>query len=340
MIKDVSYKLVDKAEGVDLEKELTFSNQFKEIFSFDFLKFIFSFNKRPEQMEVRDFLLNRYVSKRSFFRRIKTPLTLIGFSLVFLMITLAVHAPWISRFPRSMLIRNFQPDIYHEPSSRYWFGSMNYGYDVFGRMIWGARTSLTVGLLSIFVSVVFGVIIGTVVAYQGGIIDSIVMRMVDVIMAFPSLILVILIVSTIGQQNIQSILLTYGVLGIPGYARFMRGSVLQEKNRIYVEAAKVAGASPARIMFRHVLPNAITPVLIAVTSRLGTITLSLAGLSYIGYGAENMIEWGRDVSGNRNRLRTEWWSAFFPGFAIMITVLGFILLGDGLRDAFDPRAKV
>lgn len=340
MIRDISYKIVDRADGVDLEKELSFENQFKEIFSLEFLKYLFTFNKQPERMEIRDFLLNRYVSKRSFFRRIKTPLTLMGFTLVFTMITWAVHGPWISRFPRAMLIQNFQPDIYHEPTSRYWLGTMNYGYDVFGRMIWGARTSLTIGLLSIFVSVVFGVIIGTVVAYQGGIVDSIVMRLVDVIMAFPSLILVILVVSTIGRQNIQSILLTYGVLGIPGYARFMRGSVLQEKNKIYVEAAKVAGASPARIMFRHVLPNAITPVLIAVTSRLGTITLSLAGLSYIGYGAENMIEWGADVSSNRNRLRTEWWSAFFPGFAIMITVLGFILLGDGFRDAFDPRSKV
>ena len=166
------------------------------------------------------------------------------------------------------------------------------------------------------------------------------MRIVDVIIAFPSLILVILVVSTIGARDIQSILLTYGVLSIPGYARFMRGSVLQEKNRIYVEAAKVAGASPGRIMFRHVLPNAFTPILISVTSRIGTITLSLAGLSYIGYGAEDQIEWGHDVNFNRGKLLYAWWSAIFPGLAIMLTVLGFILLGDGLRDAFDPRSKV
>ena len=338
---EISYKIVDQAEGVDLEKELSFSNQFSELFSGAFFKYLFSFDGSvPETLVVRDFLLNRHVSKRSFYRRIKNPLTLLGFAIVFGMITWAVHCDWLATIDRFYLNDNLQPNPWTDPDQWHWLGKMHYGYDVFGRMIWGARTSLTVGLLSIFVSVVFGVVTGTIVAYQGGIIDSVVMRIVDVIMAFPSLILVILVVNTIGTQNIQSILLTYGVLGIPGYARFMRGSVLQEKTRIYVQAAKVAGASPARIMFRHVLPNAITPVLIAVTSRIGTITLSLAGLAYIGYGADDMIEWGADVSANRSRLRANWYAAFFPGFAIMITVLGFILLGDGLRDAFDPRSKV
>ncbi len=337
--RELSYKIVDQAEGVDLEKELSFKNQFSEIISMNFLQFMFRADKLPEQFDVRDFLLNRNRSKRSFFRRLKNPLTLLGLFIIFTMITWAVHAPWLSHYTQAELMRT-HPNLWGEPTAKHWFGTMQYGQDVFGRMIWGARVSLTIGLLSIFVGVTLGVVIGTIVAYQGGIVDSIVMRLVDIIMAFPSLILVILVVSTIGQRDIQSILLTYGVLSIPGYARFMRGSVLQEKTRIYVEAAKVAGASPGRIMFRHVLPNAFTPILISVTSRIGTITLSLAGLSYIGYGTEGEIEWGYDVNYNRGKLMYAWWSAIFPGLAIMVTVLGFILLGDGLRDAFDPRSKV
>ncbi len=338
-LKVLDYRIVDKADGVNLEKELSFGNQFSELFSPNFLQYMFKSNKLSEKFDVRDFLLNRNRSKRSFFRRLKNPLTLIGILIILSMITWAVLAPWISPYTQAELQRTHS-NLWGAPTAKHWFGTMQYGQDVFGRMIWGARVSLTVGLLSIFVGVSLGVVIGTIVAYQGGVVDSIVMRLVDIIMAFPSLILVILVVSTIGQRDIQSILLTYGVLAIPGYARFMRGSVLQEKTRIYVEAAKVAGASPGRIMFRHVLPNAFTPILISVTSRIGTITLSLAGLAYIGYGTEGEIEWGFDVNENRGKLLYAWWSTVFPGLAIMLTVLGFIILGDGLRDAFDPRSKV
>ena len=260
--------------------------------------------------------------------------------IILTLITWAVHAPWISPYSKETLMDiDMAHDDFRPPSPEHWFGTLLYGQDAFGRFIWGARVSLSVGLIAIAIGVTAGTVLGTVVAYQGGLVDGIVMRLVDVVMAFPNLILIVLVVESIGDRNIQTILLTLGILSIPGYARLMRGSVLQEKNKIYVEAAKVSGASSARIMFRHVLPNAFTPILISLTFRIGAITLTLAGLAYLGYGARNQIEWGNDVNLGQAKLLVAPWAALWPGVAVMLAVLGFMLFGDGLRDALDPRSK-
>lgn len=277
-ITNISYKEVDEAEKIDLDEALSFKFQMKELLKPRYLGYLFKLGTIDQDLKLRNFKLNKTKSKRNFFRRIKNPLTIIGIFIIFVLITWAVHGDWISPWSFNSLksLDMTIADDYEAPTRAHWFGTMLYGQDVFGRFIWGSRASLTIGLAAISIGVVFGVILGTIVAYQGGIVDAIVMRIVDIIMAFPTLILIILVVESIGEKNIQTILLTMGILSIPGYARLMRGSVLQEKNKIYVEAAKVSGASSARIMFRHVLPNAFTPILIAITFRIGTMTLSLA----------------------------------------------------------------
>jgi ABC-type dipeptide/oligopeptide/nickel transport system permease subunit len=339
-IATLSFDKIEKAEKIDLDEELKFKSQIKRVLSGRTLSYLFRIGNNDEHLELLDFKLNRTSSKRNLFRRLKNPLTIIGIVIILMLITWATHAPWISPFTKETLQDlDMAHDDFRPPSPIHWFGTMTFGQDTFGRLIWGARVSLSIGLIAISIGTISGVIIGTIVAYQGGILDGIVMRIVDVIMAFPNLILIVLVVESIGDRDIQTILLTLGVLSIPGYARLMRGAVLQEKNKIYVEAAKVSGASSARVMFRHVLPNAFTPILISLTFRIGTITLTLAGLAFLGYGARNEIEWGWDVNRGQTKLLIAPWAALWPGVAIMLAVLGFMLFGDGLRDALDPRSK-
>lgn len=347
MAVELTYKEIDEAVKLDLEEELSFKKQIKEVFSLKFLRILFSLNtsKVDDSIKLRSFKMNKTKSKRSFLRRIRNPLTILGFLIIIFIATWGVHAPWISYELEHDLDRViFSRPAYIKPNEYFWMGTTYYSRDVFGRLIFGTRVSMTIGLTSIIIGVVFGVMLGTLVAYQGGIVDSIVMRLVDVIMAFPGLILVILVVNSgivpsDKGQTIQTILTVYGILSIPGYARLMRGTVLQEKTRIYVEAAKVSGASSFRVMFRHVLPNAITPILISVSFSVGSMCLSLAGLSFIGYGVEDEIEWGSDLRTANSHLQQDPHAAIWPGVGIMLSVLGFMLFGDGIRDALDPRSK-
>jgi peptide/nickel transport system permease protein len=177
-----------------------------------------------------------------------------------------------------------------------------------------------------------------IAGFYGGWIDSIIMRIMDIFLAFPGLILAMVFIAIWGQ-HIEYIMLAYGIIGIPGYSRLIRGSVIQSRELPYVEAAKVAGANNWRVMFRHVLPNCIQPIIIGVTFDVGGIILSLAGLSFLGFSDPQLIEWGNDIAEARGHLYIAPWGAFWPGMMILITVLGFMLLGDGLRDALDPRLK-
>jgi ABC-type dipeptide/oligopeptide/nickel transport system permease subunit len=180
--------------------------------------------------------------------------------------------------------------------------------------------------------------VGVIAAYYGGWIDSIIMRIIDIFLAFPGLILAMVFIAIWGQR-MEYIMLAYGILGIPYYSRLIRGSVLQARSLPYVEAARVAGAGNWRIMFRHILPNCIQPIIISFTFDVGGIILSLAGLAFLGYSDLNMIEWGRDIDIARGHIVIAPWASLFPGLMILITVLGFMLVGDGLRDALDPRLR-
>ena len=209
--------------------------------------------------------------------------------------------------------------------------------DLFSRVIFGSRVSLVVGFTSVIFSIVVGTLFGLVSGYAGGWVDNAIMRCMDVLLAFPSLLLAIAIVTVLGR-GLENALLAISIVSIPVYARLARASVLSVKEYEYVMANRALGATPYRILFVHIFPNALTPLIVQGTLGIGTAVLDAAALSFISLGAQPpMAEWGAMLSEARNQLFTAPHMVFFPGFAIMLTVLGFNLLGDGLRDALDPR---
>jgi peptide/nickel transport system permease protein len=310
-----------------------------EVFSWFFnnLKFLLVPGSRIEELTQKELEYERIRSKRKFIRRFKSTLTIIGIALIFIIVSFAVLAPWIA--PGDFDYANaVLSGAWNAPSTRFPLGQTKFGRDVLTRLIWGARSSLTIALPAISFSVLFGVMIGIISAYFGGWIDSIIMRIMDIFLAFPGLILAMVFIAIWGQE-IQYILLAWGILGIPYYSRLIRGNVLQARKLPYIEAAKVSGAGDWRIMFKHIMPNVIQPIIISFTFDIGGIILSLAGLAFLGFSDPTMIEWGNDISEARVHLYDAPWASLWPGFIILITVLGFMLVGDGLRDALDPKLK-
>ncbi len=209
--------------------------------------------------------------------------------------------------------------------------------DVFSRVVFGSRVSLMVGVTSVSFSILIGTLLGLVSGYAGGWVDNVIMRLMDVLLAFPSLLLAIAIVTVLGP-GLQNALLAIAIVAIPAYARLARASVLAVKEYEYVTANRSLGATPLRILFVHIFPNSITPLIVQGTLGIGTAVLDAAALSFLGLGAQPPTpEWGAMLSEARNSIFTAPHIVFFPGFAIMLTVLGFNLLGDGMRDALDPR---
>lgn len=301
------------------------------------LKFLFIPGYRLEELTIREQEYEKTISKRKFIRRLKSVLTIIGIAIVFMIVTFAVFAPWISPYDFDFA-DGVHPGSWDPPSPANLLGQTNFGRDILARMIWGARSSLTIALPAISLSVSVGVIFGIIAAYFGGWIDSIIMRISDIFFAFPGLIFAIVLVGILGRR-MEYIILAYGILGIPYYSRLIRASVLQAKELPYVEAARVSGAKNWRIMFRHIMPNCIQPIIISFTFDIGGVILSFAGLAFLGYSDPHLIEWGRDIDIGRGHLVNAPWASLWPGLMIILTVLGFMLIGDGLRDALDPRLR-
>ncbi len=301
------------------------------------IKFLLIPGSRIDELTLREIEYEKSISKRKFIRRLKSFLTIFGISIVFIIVTLAVFPEWISPYTYEVANGLWEP-WWGDPSPSHPLGTTHFGRDVLARAIFGARSSLTIALPAISFSVISGVMIGVIAAYYGGWIDSIIMRVVDIFLAFPGLILAMVFIAIWGQK-MEFIMLAYGIIGIPYYARLIRGSVLQARALPYVEAARVAGAGNWRIMFKHILPNCIQPIIISFTFDIGGIILSLAGLAFLGYSDLSMIEWGRDINMARGYLIPAPWASLWPGLMILFTVLGFMLVGDGLRDALDPRLR-
>jgi len=326
----------------EIEEETKFeekNNIVKEVFSWIFknIKFLLIPASRLEELSIKQIEYEKKTSKRKFIRRMKSTLTIFGILIIFFIVTLAVFAPWFSPYPLSDLV-GVSPGAYDPPSPNHLLGQGRLGRDILGRIIYGARASLTIALPAICFSLVFGVIFGVIAGFYGGWPDSIIMRIMDIFLAFPGLILAMVFIAIWGQ-HMEFIMLAYGIIGIPYYSRLIRSSVVQARELPYVEAAKVAGAGNWRIMFKHILPNCIQPIIISFTFDIGGIILSLAGLAFLGFSDPQLIEWGNDIADARLHLYEAPWGAFWPGMMILLAVLGFMLLGDGLRDALDPRLR-
>lgn len=258
---------------------------------------------------------------------------LIGFALLMVAI---LFAPVLA--PTNPTLMDYD-HILEPPSAQHPFGTDDLGRDIFSRVLWGGGESMRVALLAVAVAAVGGVIVGLVSGYMGGAVDTVIMRSTDVLLAFPSILLVLSIVAALGP-NLGTVLIALGASAIPGMARFVRGLVLAARNYEYVTAARVLGASDAYIMFTQILPNIMAPLIVYSTLGLGGAIMITAGLSYIGLGAQPPSpEWGAMLNYGRAYLRNAWWMSVFPGLAIFAAVFFVNLLGDGLRDALDPKLK-
>ncbi len=230
-------------------------------------------------------------------------------------------------------------DNYAAPSSEHFFGTDELGRDVFSRTIYGAQTDLPLTFLTVFFAAVAGVAVGTIAAFWGGFTDTILMRSVDILLAFPVFLLGLVLVAFLGP-SIQNVVFALAITRFPRYARLIRGLVLSIKEREYVEAARVVGAPNMTIITRHILPNSIAPIIIFASLDVGTTITALAGLSFLGVGIQPPTpDWGLMLTSARSNLVRAPWTAIFPGAAISLSTIGFNFLGDGLRDAFDPRLR-
>jgi len=247
---------------------------------------------------------------------------------------MALGAPWLS--PRDP-IRTAARDALQPPGPRFVLGSDQFGRDVASRVLHGARVSLTVGLISVSIAVALGAPLGLVSGYYGGRLDGLIMRVMDVLLAFPGILLALAIVSVL-TPGLTNVMIAVGLSAVPTYARLVRASVLSARENLYVEAARALGGRDLGILARYILPNVVAPLIVTATLGLGTAILSAAALGFLGLGSQPpQPEWGRMLSEGRDYLREAWWISTFPGLGIMLTVLGMNLLGDGLRDVLDPR---
>jgi len=266
----------------------------------------------------------------------KNPSAIIGFVVAVFLVLIAIFAPLIAPYPydKQDLMNSRKP-----PSPQHIFGTDELGRDVFSRVIWGSRFSLTVGVLAVLLGSGVGVIFGALAGYFGGLIDDLVMRLMDILQSIPDILLAITISVALGPGFFNT-LLALSVGGIPMACRLMRAGILGIRKQEYLEAATAINASTLRIIIRHVLPNAFAPVLVSATMMIGHIILGAAMLSFIGLGVQPPTpEWGSMIAGGRSLIRSCPWMVTFPGIFIMLAVLALNMFGDGLRDALDPKLK-
>ncbi|ARF16911.1 ABC transporter permease [Sporosarcina sp. P3] len=266
----------------------------------------------------------------------KSKVAVVGAVIVIGFILLALFGPLVTKegINEQLMTDRLQP-----PSSEYWFGTDDFGRDIFSRIIHGARISLSVGFFSVVGSIVVGSFLGIIAGYYGRWIDTIISRIFDIMLAFPSILLAIAIVSVLGP-SLRNALIAIAIINVPNFGRLIRSKVLSIKEDEYITAAKAIGMKDFRILFSHILPNSMAPVIVQGTLAIATAILEAAALGFLGLGAEAPYpEWGKMLADSKDYLQNAPWTMIFPGLAIMLTVLGFNLMGDGLRDALDPKMK-
>lgn len=285
--------------------------------------------KTEHEAMLDDFKYSLHLLRRS-------PLSMVGLILISTFLFIAVFAPFLTKYDP---IEQDLPNRLQPPNRENPFGRDQLGRDILSRVIYGSRISLRIGITVIAIAATTGTVLGVVAGYLGGRIDEIVMRITDMFLAFPSLILAMAISAALGR-SLENTVVAIGMVAWPRYARLARGQTLSVKEEQFIEAVRSLGASRKRIIFSHVLPQCLPPIIVQATLNMGGIILTAAGLGFIGFGAQPPTpEWGIMISDGRNFIMREWWVSTFPGLAMLFAVLGFNLLGDGLRDVLDPRLR-
>jgi peptide/nickel transport system permease protein len=266
----------------------------------------------------------------------KNRLALVGGAIVFVLALMAVGAPLVSPHdPHKVDIKR----ILEPPSARHWLGTDQVGRDVLSRMLYGARVSLAVGFVSVGIATAIGIALGAAAGYHGGVVDAAVMRLVDLMLVFPRFFLLLAVLAFL-KPSIWTIMAVIGVTGWMGVARLVRAEFLALKEREFVIWSQSIGASALRIIWRHILPNAMAPVLVAMTLGIPAAILTESGLSFLGLGVRPpYATWGNILNDGKEVIELAWWLSVYPGLAILVTVLSYNLLGEGIRDALDPRLR-
>jgi peptide/nickel transport system permease protein len=278
----------------------------------------------------------RRVAALAWRRAVRSTNLVVGAAILIVVIGSAVFAQQIA--PHSPIDQAFSDQL-RSPSPVHWFGTDEFGRDIFSRVIYGARIALVIGTLADGIAVMLGVLLGVVAGYFGGRADAAIMRSVDVMLAFPYLLLAMIVVAILGP-SLTNAMIAIGIVYTPQFARLVRGAVLAIREQEFVEAAGAVGAGAVRILGRHVLPNVLSPIIVLATLTVGFTIVETAGLSFLGLGATPPTpEWGSMLATGRSFMLTAPWIATFPGLAILVTVVGFNLVGDGLRDLLDPRLR-
>jgi len=261
-------------------------------------------------------------------------LTVVGLFITISLVVLALAAPLIASHDPAQI--NIEEALL-SPSGRHLFGTDGLGRDIFSRIVYGSRISLFVGLIAVGIALIIGVIIGAVSGYYGGRVDNFIMRFVDMMLCFPTFFLMLSVIAVL-EPNIVNIMIIIGITGWMGIARLVRAEMLSLKEREFILAARAMGASDLRIITRHLIPNAIEPVLVSAVLGMASAILTESGLSFLGLGVQPPTpSWGNILMEGKGVLGVAWWNMLFPGIFILITVLGYNLLGEGLRDFFDKR---
>lgn len=277
--------------------------------------------------------------RRAAYRFGRSALSMTGLAIVLLLAVLAVFGPWLAPYPEHIAGGVSTAARFGPPSAQHWFGTNEMGQDVLSLVLGGARVSVLAGLAVVLLGALVGTVVGAVAGYAGGWTDEILMRLTDLKLTIPGLILAMAVAAALGP-GIVNMVFAIALSWWPGYARLVRGEVMSRKQDLYVTAARAVGAGPARIVFRHILPNVMTPVIVKMSLDMGFAILTVASLGLIGIGVKPPTpEWGSLLSVARSYMPDFWWTAIFPGLAILLAVFGFNVLGDGLRDVFDPRSR-
>jgi len=282
---------------------------------------------RFKQLRLSFYLLNRNL------------LTRIALIVVMLLIVLAVVSPLVVPYPKHIEEETNPAEKLLPPSSRYFFGTDELGRDIFSRVLYGTRISLQTALIAVGLALLIGVPLGAIAGTIGGFVDEFIMRITDIFLSFPPLLLAIAISAILGP-NLSNAMLSIAISWWPWYARLIRGQAISIKQRQFVRAANAIGTPMHQIISQHIVPNCIAPVIVQASMDIGGVILTIASLSFLGLGAQAPIpEWGLMVSTSRNYFLNAWWYSIFPGLAIFVTVLAFNLLGDGLREILDPKTR-